>query len=373
MSNERQYDIDWLRVLAMGTVFVFHCCRFFDTDGWHVKNPRLYGEMDIFIGFLVQWMMPLFFVLSGISSFYALSLKGTGQFVEARLKRLGIPFVLGTFILLIPVQVYIERTTGGQFSGTLWQFYPEYFKGWYGFGGNFAWMGLHLWYLQVLLVFSLVLLPLLLVLKKPKGEAGLAHMVRFFCSPGGLLLLATPLIMVEILVSQDPDGVGMRSFGGWSVLTYLCFFLLGYILAFSQDFKKGIIKNRYFFLLCGVVITVLGVFLLERGAPYNGVLMAFLRSLNSWCWILGWMGLTGRYLIHSNKFLRYANTAVLPFYILHQSVIVVIAFFLIKWEAGVGLKLPVLGILSFAGIMLIYEFGIRRFSTMRFLFGLKNR
>lgn len=95
------------------SVFMFHCGRFFDTEGWHVKNPRLYEGMDTFIGFLVQWMMPLFFVLSGISTFYALSSKGVGYFVKARLKRLGIPFLLGTFVLLIPVQVYIERTTGG--------------------------------------------------------------------------------------------------------------------------------------------------------------------------------------------------------------------------------------------------------------------
>lgn len=72
-------------------------------------------------------------------------------------------------------------------------------------------MGLHLWYLQVLLVFSLLLLPLLLVLKKPKIEASIVKRALFLSKPVGLLLLAIPLIIVEILVSQDPEGIGMRA------------------------------------------------------------------------------------------------------------------------------------------------------------------
>lgn len=135
--------------------------------------------MDIFIGFLVQWIMPLFFILSAFSTYYALKARGPGTFIKERLKRLGIPFLLGTFVFLIPVQVYIERFTNGQFSGSFLQFYPHYFEGWYGFGGNFAWMGLHLWYLQVLLIFSLLVLPLFLLLNK-SGLVGKKGSGEFF-------------------------------------------------------------------------------------------------------------------------------------------------------------------------------------------------
>jgi fucose 4-O-acetylase-like acetyltransferase len=87
--------------------------------------------------------MPLFFVLSGMSSFYALKGKRVGQFVSERVKRLLIPFIFGVFVL-IPPQVYIERVSHGQYSGSFVRFFPHYFDGFYAFGGNFAWMGLHL-------------------------------------------------------------------------------------------------------------------------------------------------------------------------------------------------------------------------------------
>ena len=63
-TKERRYDIDWLRVLAMAVVFLFHCARFFDYGEWHVKNNRLDFGMTVFVGVVSQWLMPLFFILS---------------------------------------------------------------------------------------------------------------------------------------------------------------------------------------------------------------------------------------------------------------------------------------------------------------------
>ncbi|MCL4517408.1 MAG: hypothetical protein M1379_17815 [Firmicutes bacterium] len=74
--------------------------------------------------------------------------------------RLAVPWALVVFILS-PHQVYIERLTHRQFSGSFAGFLPHYFDGWYGIApnGNFAWMGLHLWYLLFLFLFSTVTLP----------------------------------------------------------------------------------------------------------------------------------------------------------------------------------------------------------------------
>jgi peptidoglycan/LPS O-acetylase OafA/YrhL len=38
VTTERRHDIDWLRVFALLAAFVFHCTRFFDTEGWHLNN-----------------------------------------------------------------------------------------------------------------------------------------------------------------------------------------------------------------------------------------------------------------------------------------------------------------------------------------------
>ena len=92
---ERRDDIDWLRVLGMLTVFFFHCARFFNDEGWHAKSGEISYGMTVFVTVLSQWIMPLFFVLSGISSYYALSYISGRKYLGARVKRLVVPLVFG--------------------------------------------------------------------------------------------------------------------------------------------------------------------------------------------------------------------------------------------------------------------------------------
>ncbi|MBN1559016.1 acyltransferase family protein, partial [candidate division KSB1 bacterium] len=65
--TSRRHDNDWLTVLAMLTIFFFHCARFFNFEDWHVKNNQLHAGLSLFIAVVGQWIMPLFFLLSGIS------------------------------------------------------------------------------------------------------------------------------------------------------------------------------------------------------------------------------------------------------------------------------------------------------------------
>lgn len=105
--------------------------------------------------------MPLFFTISGVSTHFALRFYSARQFVAERLRRLLIPLLLGVFVIA-PLQVYLERVSRKQFDGSFLAFYPHYFNALYleiGGAGNFAWMGLHLWYLLMLLVLSLIFLP----------------------------------------------------------------------------------------------------------------------------------------------------------------------------------------------------------------------
>ena len=95
------------------------------------------------------------------------------------------------------------------------------------------------------------------------------------------------------------------------------------------------------------------------------------RGLLAWCWIIGLLGTGSRLLNFNKKGLTYANEAVLPFYILHHSIILLAGCFIVQWSSGVGTKFFMIAISSFAIIMLIYEFLVRRFTVLRFLFGLK--
>jgi peptidoglycan/LPS O-acetylase OafA/YrhL len=365
---ERRNDIDWLRVLAMLMIFLFHCARFFDDDGWHVKNNQLSFGMSVFVSFLAQFIMPLFFILSGLSSYYSLSYRRGGEYVIARVKRLAIPFICGTFTH-IPIQVYIERVSHSQFVGSFTAFLPHYFDGFYGFGGNFAWMGLHLWYLEMLFIFSLMTLPLFLYLR---GKTKQSRLTAFFQKPGAIFLFVIPLAIMEILINLQPEGIGRRDFGGWSLAVYLVFFIYGYFIAPEGQFKRTIETHRIIALITGIICFTLGYVLMELGVSSRTYYFAFLRTFNSWSWLVTILGFGSRYLNFNNRILRYTNEAVLPFYILHQTIIVAIGFYLASWEAGVMIKYLILSTTSFAAIIILYQV-IERINLLRFLFGMKRK
>ncbi len=152
---ERQYFIDWLRILLIGSVFMYHIGMFFNSWDWHVKNPTEYeGILKYTMIFLGKWRMPLLFLISGAGTYYALGKRTPVKYLGERFKRLMIPFIAGIFIL-VPVQVYLEKAD--QFSSLL-NFYPHMFEGIYP-SGNFSWH--HLWFILYLFVISLFISPFL--------------------------------------------------------------------------------------------------------------------------------------------------------------------------------------------------------------------
>jgi surface polysaccharide O-acyltransferase-like enzyme len=375
-KKTRRADIDWLRTGAMFVIFLFHCARFFDFEGWHIKNFQTDLGMSIFVAIVSQWIMPLFFILSGISARYALRVRSGTTYCAERFKRLVIPLVVGTFTL-IPPQVYIERVSTDQFTGSFFEFYPHYFDGFYGFGGNFAWMGLHLWYLLFLFVFSLATLPLFRWSERHRREDGNPSRKRHY-GEIGVYLFVIPVILIELLVNLRPEDAGIKAFGGWSPVTYLVFFILGFFLARDEGYRKALERWSVVSLIGAVAITTWGA-ASEVGGLFSSLdpfplylLTSILRPINSWLWLMTILGFGSVYLKKSNKILRYTNEAVLPFYILHQTVIVIIGFFIAEWRAAILIKYLVLASSSFAVIMILYELLIRRIGVLRFLFGMKK-
>jgi surface polysaccharide O-acyltransferase-like enzyme len=366
-SKTRHYDIDWLRVLGMGGIFLFHNARFFNDEDWHVKNSQLDFGMSVFVGIFNQFIMPLFFVLSAYAIYYALQHRSNSAFLRERVTRLLVPLIFGIFIL-VPPQVYIERVTHGDFNGSFIQFLPHYFDGWYGFGGNFAWMGLHLWYLLMLYLFSWLALPVFQRMIGPNA----ARLADLFTRPWAIYLLFIPISVMELLVNLSPDTVGRRDFGGWSPLTYFVVFLLGYMIATDERYRPAIARLRFVSLGLGLLATAVGyLFAAEMGMSTYAPAFSILRGFNTWCWLMAFMGLASQYLDFTNGFLKYANEAVLPFYILHQTVIVILGYFVRNWELAVFPKYLILAFFSFMIIVALYEGMVRRLAVTRYLFGMK--
>jgi hypothetical protein len=372
---QRRYDLDWLRGFTVFAIFALHhATRFFDTDDWFIKNATTYLPMQIWLEFCTSWGMPLILIVSGASAFFALEKIRPGKYVGGLFLRLFVPLIVGMFTH-VAVHIYLENLQKGIFSGSFFAWYPHYFEGMYGFGGNFAWMGSHLWYLELLFILSLLFLPLFVWFKRTSfGGRVLRFMGDALANPFAVLLLALPAIV--LILNLDEAGPGNTSLGGWSLFIYPLFFFAGFVILSNERLQKHIIRMRWVHLAMGLVFAPAYLFVeFQTVIPISpsmaDALGKVLDCFVVWAWLLAVLGFGMKHLNFTNPFLKYANEATLPFYILHQTVIVTLGFFVVQWAIPDLLKYAIILIVSFLAIMGLYEFGVRRFNPMRFLFGMK--
>ena len=241
VKPQRRNDLDWMRVLLILSVFIYHSARPFQGGDWHVFDVTSSGFESIF-GFMVLWMLPAIFVVSAAGIWYSLGYQKAGRFIWGKVLRLFVPLVLGAFILS-PHQVYLERLTHGQFSGSFFQWFPQYFEGLNGLeeGGNFAFHGLHLWYLMLLFLYSLLLLPLFLLLRSKVGRPIVRGIGSFLKIPGLIYLLG--LVLAVPLVYINPESIlGTRMFAGWSMVYYFILLFFGFLIFADERIQQTIVK-----------------------------------------------------------------------------------------------------------------------------------
>jgi len=370
----RYYDIDWLRVFATLVVFLFHAAKPFLNDPWHIKNAQIEPILEFAVGLIDLWMMPLLFVVSGMSIALSLRSRSVGQFAKERLSRLLVPFIFGV-VVLSPIQVYIERLHYHQFAGSFLQFLPHAFDGLYldyAGQGNFAWMGIHLWYLGILLIYSFLLLPLILTLLHERWQARLVRLGVWLENPGLLLLTALPLMLLSAL---NPSSLGWRRLGAWSFPIYLALLLYGFLMIQVLKGHAIIYRYRWLALFVWLVAGIIAASL--DGAAYGGLeffIGQAARSLAMWCFILLLLGLFYPLRQANSRLLRYTAEMVLPFYMLHQPIIIIAGYFLVLPLNFPPLaKYGLLVVISLPIVLAVYEFLVRRSNHLRILCGLKPK
>ena len=377
-TSTRKYELDWLRVLAILFVFLYHSTRFFDLTDWHVKNINTYVWVEIWNLFVTRWMMPLFFIISGASLFYAIGKSGGWRrFYVDKFLRLMIPVLFASITHSI-LHVYLERLTHGQFSGSFFSFLPEYFNGVYlgiGMPGNFAYHGMHLWYLFFLFLYGLICYRLFIWLKG-SGREILNRITTMFAIPGLMYIwFSIPLIIMRALI---PQAVLRAGSGGWGFLYYLWFLIAGYMIVSSDRLQQHIKNQRWISLLLGMVLSAVYLYQLFGQSrvvfpvPISGWIYALLSFFSAWCWLFAILGFGMRFLAFDRPILRYANEGVLPFFILHQTVLLGVGYFVMNWEIPDVLKWAIVFISSFIIIIALYTLLVRRFELFRFLFGMKT-
>jgi len=325
--------------------------------------------------------MPLFFFIAGTGSYFALRRRTGSQYLSERVKRLLIPFFVGC-LLLSPIQFYIEWLHKGWYEGSFLAFIPRLIEDRAAAIQRsvgpplFESLGSHLWFLAFLFFFSLIALPLFLWFKRDSGGRFITRLGKVGEYRGGLLLFIVPIALSRnILQPMYPD------YTDWSEFTYmLIFFICGYILYSEERLKAAIARDWKVSLTVGLIATGAMIVALAAGEGREwiespgtpGFVVAWsLVSINGWCWTMLVLALGMRFLQFRNKWLDYGQEAMVPFYLFHQPVIIIIAVFVVRWDVGIAVKLPVIVITSFLITLGFIEIVIKRIGPARALFGMK--
>jgi glucan biosynthesis protein C len=373
----RLYYIDWLRVLAILGVFLFHATNVFNTMPFHIKNIEQSSVITTIQAFFFPWGMPLFFMIAGAGTWFALKRRTSSQYVKERSGRLLIPFVVGS-ILLSPVQLYFEwshKIQTGVFAGSFTQFLSSL-----PWGPNpriFGVVGYHLWFLGFLFMFSLLALPFFQWVRRESGQRFISWLARVCRHRGGILIF-TLLPLVTRL--------GLQPFfpyeHDWADFFFLLsFFVIGYLVISDEQLRQAVRRDWPVTLTVGTLaffgamaITLSTGELSIEAVPRN--LQDFvwwgLFVTCGWCWAVFTLFIGMRFLNFSNRLLRYGQEAIVPFFVVHQPVIIVIAYFVVQLNAALVPKLFLVVIGSFVVSLALYQFVIRRVGILRVAFGMKQ-
>jgi glucan biosynthesis protein C len=377
MPTERIHYLDWLKVLIVYGICVFHVSLVFTVGGWLVSNSEKSAVLGAFAGFTFPWGIPAMFMIAGADAWFGLRSHSIGDFIRGRFFRLLVPFAAG-LILLSPLQRFITSRTPPPPIDTFWAYYIAFFRN-LRFDGTLQFVSrywLHLWFLGYLFVITLACAPVVVWLRTPGGRRLTTRLVTVANRRGGLFLLAAPLCLSQLLLRPR-----FPAYQDWAdVATFTLVFLFGAIFFGDRRFETAIRREIKWTLLAGVV-AALGVGWLVLVAPSHmpedarvpagdRAAFALLWGLNIWCWLLAVMYLGIRWLDAPKPALTYLQQSVLPFYVIHHPVVLLVASFVVTWDLPVWAKFAIILASVFGITLALYEFCVRRWAPMRLFFGL---
>jgi len=388
-KSGRLYYLDWLQVLAVLGVFLFHAVHPFDEIGdWHIKNAEKSDLATLFSIFFTPWGMPFFFFMAGATSWFSLRRRTPGRYARERVTRLLFPFIIGV-IVLTPIQAYYELIHKGWWEGgsiidfilsseARIYFFTEYHQ----LTINpeiFSNVGYHLWFVAFLFAYALLALPVFTWLKSDSGVRFVGWLARLTKWRGGLLVFVIPLVLVRFMLQRErPSNV----YGWVDFVYFLLFFVAGYLLISDERFMLAIRRDWRLYLILGLACTLLFLSMavgvpvikwMESPGTPGFYLIYVVLSLNSWCWTMVVFYVGMRFLDTTNRWLKYGREASYPFFWLHHPVIFFIAFYAVQWKVNPLIKMLIVLVGSFVITLGLYELFVKRVNPVRALFGMGPR
>lgn len=348
-TTERRYDIDWIRVIAIGLLLIYHVAIGFQPWGimiGFIANEKTWPSLWTAMSMLNIWRIPLLFFVSGMGVFFAIRNRSWKQLLLERSTRILIPFLVGIF-LIFPASVYI------------WQRY-------YHFDVTYNPHPGHLWFLGNIFSYVMILSPVLFYLKRNAGGKLALFIRKIFSHPLGLLVVITAFIIEGVAINPAPYEMYVMNWHGF-VLGLLAFFF-GFCFVFSGGgFWKMMLKWRWIFFVAAVGLFGYRLMQFQMRVPIYQLVV------ESNAWIFSVFAFGQRYLNRPGPTLRYLSEAAYPVYIMHMIFLFTASMFVFPLNIDVHVQYMLVLGFTLVGSLGFYELIIRRANFIRPLFGLKAK
>ncbi len=346
----RRHDIDWIRIIALGMLIIYHAVIAFQPFGHlllFLQNKESLEFLWLFMIIFNIWRIPILFMISGMGAYFALRNKNWKEFLKERSIRILFPYIFG-FFFICPISIFVASIFYGKQIG----YYPN--PG-------------HLWFLGNIYSYVLLLLPLMLYcIKNPDNfifkifRTLLKHRLGIF-SLGFI-------IGIEGVLFSPPDYADYFMNIHGFMLGIICFFLGFILVSMKHDFWHIIKNTRSIALFLASVFCIIRLYFVMT-KNYEGP--KFIIGFESMCWMLAVFGYGSFYLNHQSKALTYFKDAVYPVYILHMPLQALLSYLIIPINIPSLLKLIFLIIGILLCSIFLYEI-IKKMNWVRPIFGLKK-
>ena len=343
----RRYDIDWLRVIAIGLLLVYHVAIGFQPWGimiGFITNDKPWLSLWVPMGMLNVWRIPFLFFVSGMGVYFSIHRRNWKQLLGERAMRILLPYVFGMFFIF-PVSVII------------WQYY-------YKWPLSYAANPGHLWFLGNIFAYVVLLAPIMFYLKTNEGGKVVGWIKKIFSSPLGLIPVVLAFVGEVLLMQPYPYELYAMTWHGF-VLGLLAFFFGFCFMLAGDNFWKMIQHWRWVLIVLAVGLFALRLFSFQMRAP------GYLIAIESQCWIFVVLAFGSKYLHRSGGTLHYLSQAAYPVYIMHMIFLFLGSLIIFPVNLAVPVKFVLVLLFTLAGSLGFYELVIRRINIIRPLFGVK--